>query len=66
MDATNQDCIRACRGYLEHFVNRHPDAALQKRALNAMCLLMACDEPMGGKPAGWAAGIVYAVANRDR
>ena len=52
--------------FLDHFFGRHPNAALQKRALKALRLLMACDEPLLGKPSGWAAGIVYAVANRDR
>jgi hypothetical protein len=66
MTVTNQDCIRACQGYLHHFYERHPDAALQKRAMKALRLLTACDETLGGKPAGWAAGIVYAVANRER
>ena len=66
MPETNQDCIRACRGYLEHFFDHHPNAALQKRALKVLRLLTACDEPLRGKPAGWAAGIVYAVANRER
>jgi hypothetical protein len=66
MDATNQDCRRACSGFLEHFFDRYPDAALQKRALKALRLLAACDKPLAGKPAGWAAGIVYAAANRDR
>ena len=27
---------------------------------------MACDEPLLGRPGGWAAGIVYALANRYR
>ena len=66
MPTTNQDCIRTCRGYLGHFFDRHPDAVTQKRALKALRLLSACDEPLRGKPAGWAAGIVYAVANRER
>ena len=66
MDATNQDCEQACREFLAHFFNRHPDAALQKRALKALRFLAACDKPLAGKPAGWAAGIIYAVANRDR
>ena len=66
MPETNEDCIRACRGYLEHFFSRHPNPALQKRALKALRLLTACDEQLRGKPAGWAAGLVYAVANRDR
>lgn len=66
MDVTNQDCMGACHGYLEHFFNRHPDAAMQRRALKALRLLTACDIPLAGKTAGWAAGIIYAVANRDR
>ena len=28
--------------------------------------LVAGDEPIRGKPEGWAAGIIYALANRDR
>ena len=66
MDDANQACIRACRGYLDHFFDCHPNTALQKRATKALRLLTACDEPLGGKPAGWAAGVLYAVANRER
>ena len=66
MDAERQDCERACQGYLDHFFSRHPDEALRKRALKAQRLLMAVDEQLVGKPAGWAAGIIYAAANRDR
>ena len=66
MDDANQACIRACRGYLDHFFDCHPNAALQKRGLKALRLLTVCDEPLAGKPAGWAAGVVYAVANRER
>jgi len=66
MDVTNQDCEPAYRELLEVFFADHPDAALQKRALKALRFLTACDKPLAGKPAGWAAGIIYAVANRDR
>ena len=31
-----------------------------------MRFLVADDEPLLGKPSGWAAGIVYALANRYR
>ena len=62
----NHDSEMACRDCLELFFADHPDATLRKRALKALRLLAACDEPLAGKPAGWAAGIVYAVANRDR
>ena len=66
MAVTNQDRIRACRGCLEHFFNRYPDTALQTRTMKTLRLIAACDELLAGKPAGWAAGIVYAVTNRDR
>ena len=66
MAVMNQDYERACRGQLGQFFDRHPDAALQKRVLKAMRLLTSCDISLAGKPAGWAAGIIYAVANRDR
>ena len=38
----------------------------QKAAMKALRFLAAGDEPMHGKPESWAAGIVYAIANRDR
>ena len=66
MAVMNQNCERACRGHLGQFFDRCPDAALQRRALKALRLLTACDMLLAGKTAGWAAGIIYAVANRDR
>ena len=66
MGITNRDCELACRKRLERFFDDHPDAAMKKRALKALRFLAASDEPLAGKPEGWAAGIIYAVANRDR
>jgi hypothetical protein len=66
MISANQDCERACRAFVEHFFARRPDAALQHRVLKASRLFVACDQKLAGRPAGWAAGIVYAAANRDR
>ena len=66
MDAASQACERACRGQLEHFFDRYPNAVMQKLSVNALRLLAACDTPLAGKSAGWAAGIIYAVANRDK
>jgi hypothetical protein len=63
---TNRDCELACRKRLERFFGDHPDAAMKKRALKALRFLTVSDEPLAGKPEGWAAGIIYAVANRDR
>jgi len=39
---------------------------MQKAATKALRFLAADEEPMHGKPGGWAAGIVYSLANRDR
>lgn len=62
----NRDCELACRKLLEQFFDDHPDAAMKKRAIKALRFLSVSDKPLAGKPEGWAAGIVYAVANRDR
>lgn len=56
----------ACREHLDRFFASYGDAKMQKAAAKALRFLAACDEPMGGKPEGWAAGFVYALANRDR
>ncbi len=66
MDVTNQDCELACRELLECFFADHPNVAVQKRVLKALRFLTADNKPLGGEPEGWAAGIIYAVANRDR
>jgi hypothetical protein len=63
---TNQDAELACRERLELFFGSYRDAVMQKRALKALRFLTACDKPLLGKPEGWAAGIVYALADRDR
>ena len=56
----------ACSDHLDRFFASYGDAKLQKAAMKALRFLAASDEPMRGKPEGWAAGIVYALANRDR
>ena len=63
---TNHDCELACRQHLERFFGDHPNPAMQKSALKALRFLAACDKPLLGKPKGWAAGIIYALATRDR
>ena len=62
----SQDCKRACRGLLDHFFDLHPNAAMERRALKALRLLLASDASLTGASGGWAAGIIYAAANRDR
>jgi len=63
---TNRDCGLACRKRLERYFDDHPDADLKNLALKALRYLAVSDEPLAGKPEGWAAGIIYAVADRDR
>ena len=66
LDMTTQDCELACRELLERFFADHPDATAQKRVLRALRFLTADNTLLGGRPEGWAAGVIYAVANRDR
>lgn len=66
MAATNQDCVLCCRQHLERFFGGYPDPAMQKSALKAWRFLTACHRPLLGKPEGWAAGIIYTLANRGR
>jgi len=64
MGATNDDMQRQCREHLDRFFASYRDAKMQKAAMKALRFLAAGDEPMGGKLEGWAAGIIYALANR--
>ena len=66
MGATNDNMQRQCREHLDRFFASYCDAAMKKNGLKALRFLAAGNEPIGGKPAGWAAGIIYALANRDR
>jgi hypothetical protein len=66
MAVANQCRDSICRERLEQFFGSYRDAALHRSALTAMRFLTACDEPLLGKPEGWAAGNIYALANRGR
>jgi hypothetical protein len=63
MDTTREEAIRVCENNLDRFFKSYPDAALEKRAMKALRFVVASDTAMKGKPAGWAAGIIYALAN---
>jgi hypothetical protein len=39
---------------------------MQKRAMKVLRFLATGEDPLPGKPEGWAAGIIYALANRGR
>ena len=64
VDAPNP--TNTCGEHLDRFFASYGDTKMQKAAMKALRFLAAGDEPMRGKPEGWAAGIVYALANRDR
>jgi hypothetical protein len=63
---SNEGVLATCRDRLEDFFASYRDAALKERAMKALRLLSASEKPLAGKPDGWAAGIIYAVANLDR
>lgn len=66
MGTVNTDFQKLCCEHLDRFFASYRDMAMQKSAMKALRFLVAGDEPMGGKPEGWAAGIIYALANRGR
>jgi len=66
MNATNGNVEPECKDFLNRFFDSYCDDRLRKRSLKVLRFLTASDEPLSGKPGGWAAGIVYALANRDR
>ncbi len=65
MAPATQDFQNVCQRFMDRFFVTYPDTALQRRANKALRFVAAGEEPMLGKPSGWAAGIIYAMANRD-
>jgi len=63
MSATTTTFESNCREHLDRFFAAYPNAALEKQTHKALRLLRASEKPLQGKPEGWAAGIIYAVAN---
>jgi len=66
MKETSTEFERLFREHLARYFAKYPDGAMQTRAANALQLIHASDKPLAGRPEGWAAGIVYFLANRDR
>ena len=66
MNTTNRDVALECRDFLYRFFESYCDDALRKKAFKELRIVMASDKQLLGRPAGWAAGIVYALANRYR
>jgi len=63
---SNQNVLIACRALLDRYFRTYQNPALEKRAVKALRLLAAAEKRLAGKPEGWAAGVIYAVANSDR
>ncbi|HWB55181.1 MAG TPA: DUF6398 domain-containing protein [Tepidisphaeraceae bacterium] len=66
MDFSNADFEAACRKRLDSFFETYHDPAIQRQTHEILRSLLADGRAKGGAPEGWAAGIVYAVANQDR
>lgn len=66
MTTTNRDFGLECMEFMDRYFVDHRDPVLESRAMNAMRFLAISDKRLPGEPAGWAAGIIYASANRHR
>ncbi len=66
MTATNEPMDKACQEFLDAFFVKHPDNDLRDRVGQALAMLLNRNTALRGAPSGWAAGIVYAVANRGQ
>ena len=56
----------ACKDHLDRFFASYPDSVMQQRTAKALRFLEAHEEPLTGKPEGWAAGLIYALSNQYR
>ena len=66
MAPANPDAERQCREHLDRFFESYLNPVLKRSSKKALRLMAAFDEPLTGRPEGWAAGIIYAMANRHR
>ena len=63
---TERNLEQEFREHLQPFISRNGDPRFEEKALKALRFLMASGEELTGELAGWAGGLVYFVANRDR
>ena len=64
MATLNQPFGQTCRLSMESFFAQYPNEQLCAESYGVLARLLSCKKPMLGKPAGWAAGIVYAISSR--
>lgn len=62
----NSEFRKSCQPQLDRFFSEFPNADLRRRSEKVLRLVVTSEEGFKGKPEGWAAGIIYAAANRDR
>ncbi|MFI5381585.1 MAG: hypothetical protein ACHRHE_19995 [Tepidisphaerales bacterium] len=66
VDAMSPEFEADCRALLDRFFATCPDATMHERALMALRLLRASEEPLKGNAKDWAAGIIYFVTTDGR
>lgn len=66
MSENTREFETACRDCLSRYFKLYPEPSIEKRAARLVRLLGACEESRLGKAEGWALGLVYLLANRDR
>jgi hypothetical protein len=66
MMAIPPDVERMCGDHLERYFANYLDQLINKRAMQALRFIAAGNERLSDKAEGWAAGIVYALANQER
>lgn len=56
MNTSNRNIEAECRDILNRFFDSNRDEKMRRRALKVLRFLAACEEPLLGKPCGWAGG----------
>ena len=64
MDTLKSEAELACQQHLDRYCAKHGGTVSRERALKALQFVVADRKKLSGAPAGWAAGIIYALANR--
>ena len=64
--APGETPLIACQKQLDRFFAAYPNPTLKTRAAKALRFFATGEKALTGKPEGWAAGVIYAIANLDR
>ena len=66
MNAMSPEFEAECQAHLDRYFAAHPNPTMQKQTHKALRMLRSSEKPLQGSAGGWAAGILYAVANDAR